>query len=567
MLRWKGVEEGKDGMRGGWMRRSGRGEEDGSQRTYAQTCRLPCTTQSGHGHGTHHERTERQRSTRQYCIVPCRPCPALTTCGDERVTRCPGPSRRTGGPGPGALSSCLDLMPDGDDGRPNGQSLGASEQAAPARGRREERQRGCHSGERCAAHSSEQPAARSGAAEPSAQRSGALRDYGRGSHIGRQGDGMNDAVTCSRGRWVGKWAGNDDRFWTEGVQCRRDRHPSRALSPSPGHSDDCMHSHPMTLGGVRREARLGTDGSGGDARPVRFECGSRILIGPRGIGSARAHPPHLRAPSLREVHQPPVHVQSLAIDFAANRICAGSISRWYPPGKPLLRVGEAKNPGPPSGANRLTWGALSAQDPGARGFHHALAPGFSDDSREAVDDGDEVYRAQEEGLYTLKVVTVNCTSWGSLLPFLQATDADVLLVQEHKLMGRDSVDDAVAWLRRHKWNALLTEAEAGPNGGASAGAAVLARDHLGLSLPPVGSEEVIRARVAAAKVEAPGTRPFVAIAAYLHDGEGLSRRNLEILKGIGNFVSIQGESTPFIIGGGISKPPPRRSPTRALRRR
>ncbi len=122
-------------------------------------------------------------------------------------------------------------------------------------------------------------------------------------------------------------------------------------------------------------------------------------------------------------------------------------------------------------------------------------------------------------------------------------------------MGRDRVDEAVSWLRRNRWNALLTEAEAGPNGGACAGAAVLARDHLGLSLPPVGSEEVIPAWVAAAKVEALGTRPFVAVAAYLHDGEGLSKSNLEVLKGIGNFISAQGESTPFIIGGDFQTTP------------
>ncbi len=178
--------------------------------------------------------------------------------------------------------------------------------------------------------------------------------------------------------------------------------------------------------------------------------------------------------------------------------------RWHPMGKPLVRVGEAQNPGPPNEANRLTWGALSAQDPGASGFRHALAPGFDDGHDGHGEGGKEDIGEQEKGLYTLKVVTVNCTSWGSLIPFIRATDADVLLVQEHKLMGRDNVDEAVSWLRRHKWNALLTEAEAGPNGGASAGAAVLARDHLGLSLPPIGSEEVIPARVAAAKVEAPG---------------------------------------------------------------
>ncbi len=212
---------------------------------------------------------------------------------------------------------------------------------------------------------------------------------------------------------------------------------------------------------------------------------------------------------------------------------------------PVTRIGEAKNPGPANPNNRVSWGAFEAQDPRAAGFRHALAPGFQMQEGEESSDG---HQEAEMGTYVLKVMTANVTAWRSMHPLLATTDADVILIQEHKVMNQQ-VDEMIAWLRARGWNALVAEAEEGPNGGPSAGVAVIARAHIGLSLPPVGTEAVVPARVVAAKIEAPGTRPFVALSAYLHDGEGLSSRNLDILKTTGNFLSAQGQEVPFVLGG------------------
>ncbi len=218
---------------------------------------------------------------------------------------------------------------------------------------------------------------------------------------------------------------------------------------------------------------------------------------------------------------------------------------------PVTRIGEAKNPGPANPSNRVSWGAFEAQDPRAAGFRHALAPGFQvHDGEESPNDD----QGAEMGTYVLKVMTVNATAWRSMQPLLATTDADVILVQEHKVMYQQ-VDEMIAWLRVRGWNALVAEAEEGPNGGPSAGVAIIARAHVGLSLPPVGTEAVVPARVVAAKVEAPGTRPFVALSAYLHDGEGLSSRNLNVLKTVGNFLAAQGQEVPFVLGGDFQSTP------------
>ncbi len=158
------------------------------------------------------------------------------------------------------------------------------------------------------------------------------------------------------------------------------------------------------------------------------------------------------------------------------------------------------------------------------------------------------------GHFALKIVTINITSWGSCLDFIKSTEADVLLIQEHKL-DKAQAEEATAWLRRQKWNSMISPAEPGPNGGMSAGVAILARPHIGLGLPLVGTEEIIPARMIAARIEAPGCRPLVAIAAYFHDGQGLAFCNLEMLRIAGLFLKSQGEEVPFVMGADFQMEP------------
>jgi hypothetical protein len=102
---------------------------------------------------------------------------------------------------------------------------------------------------------------------------------------------------------------------------------------------------------------------------------------------------------------------------------------------------------------------------------------------------------------------------------------------------------------------MISLAEPGPNGGMSAGVAILARPHIGLGLPLVGTEEIIPARMIAARIEAPGSRPFTAIAAYFHDGQGLAFCNLEMLRVAGLFIKSQGDEAPFVMGADFQVEP------------
>ncbi len=216
-------------------------------------------------------------------------------------------------------------------------------------------------------------------------------------------------------------------------------------------------------------------------------------------------------------------------------------------GRPHLRIGEAKIPGPGPTARRDNWGILSAQRPNHGGFRDACAPGFSEGSGEHEED-------PPMDLYALKVATANVTSWGSAIAFLNRTEADLVLVQEHKL-GQERMEAAIVWLRRRGWNAIMAPAKIGPNGGWSAGVAILAKSHLGISMPAVGSEIVCPAHAVAARIEAPGCRPFMAVSVYPQDGDGLGKTNMGMLQRIGLRIAAQGEDSPFIIGGDLQATP------------
>ncbi len=234
----------------------------------------------------------------------------------------------------------------------------------------------------------------------------------------------------------------------------------------------------------------------------------------------------------------------------SNRAVTSRIPQPRAGAKPLLRVGEAQNPGPPASRNRETWGAFGLQMPYKGGFRDAAAPGFE----RGDDEGDQGDHDEAMGHFALKIVTINITAWNSCLDFIKTTEADVLLIQEHKL-DKAQAEEATAWLRRRKWNSIIAPAELGPNGGMSAGVAILTRPHVGLGLPMVGTEELVPARMLAARLEAPGCRPFIAIAAYFHDGQGLAHCNMEMLRVAGVFLKAQGEEVPFVMGADFQMEP------------
>ncbi len=212
-----------------------------------------------------------------------------------------------------------------------------------------------------------------------------------------------------------------------------------------------------------------------------------------------------------------------------------------------LRVGEATNPGH---ATRLGWvtsrlaSVLGYAWPGKTGFHgtHTAGHGVRDDGppREP---------------FALRIATANTTGWRPLQQYALATDAHVIFAQEHRLLP-DAIPAASAWARANGWKTVWAPAKLGKGGGAAAGTVVMARDFVGLRHPDRGNAVVVEAHVAAAVIEPPSCRPFMGYAAYLHDGQGLSRANLDLAASIGAHWQSQEDSTlQLIIGADFNMEP------------
>ncbi len=208
----------------------------------------------------------------------------------------------------------------------------------------------------------------------------------------------------------------------------------------------------------------------------------------------------------------------------------------------MCRVGEAANPGPHAmpqqreGNLDLQYASMS-QD----GFWGAMLPSGQGHGGEGGGHGDDDDLAR----YQLVVDTCNGTSWGSIARCLLQTRADLLLVQEHHL-SLGQIAAASQWAGRKGWQTVWTSAEQGEGTGWRAGVCICARTPVALSLPRRGGSNVCGARAVAAVAEAPGHRPIAVYSAYLRDGEGLSKGNLQILASIGQHIRLQGDEAPFI---------------------
>ncbi len=228
-----------------------------------------------------------------------------------------------------------------------------------------------------------------------------------------------------------------------------------------------------------------------------------------------------------------------------------------------LRVGEASNPGPcpaTSGTatvggpahpdRRLSWesdktaSALRYARPGSPGFYGARTAGF-------LAEGD----GPPKEPFTLRMITANTTGWGPLQRLLLTTEAAVIFAQEHRLF-EEALPGASAWARKRGWKSIWSPATPGPNGGASAGTVVLVRNFVGLRHPDRSSAEVVKGRVTAAVIEPPACRPFMGYSAYFHDGQGLSRANLELTAAVGEHWQTQDDpSLPVVVAADFNMEP------------
>ncbi len=149
---------------------------------------------------------------------------------------------------------------------------------------------------------------------------------------------------------------------------------------------------------------------------------------------------------------------------------------------------------------------------------------------------------------------MNATGWRSALRRLERTSAQVVMVQETKVLARD-VPRLSAQAARRGWQTIWSPALPGKGGKARGGVAICAKSPVALSRPPRGPSDVIRGRVAAAMIEAPGCRPTVCYCGYLKDGVGANAENLSYLANVGAHWGLQPEGVQKILGADFNFSP------------
>ncbi len=418
----------------------------------------------------------------------------------ECETRCPGPIAwcrgRQAGPGLGVWVSCSFWTSHGD-GCPSADRWPA-----------EPRQFGA----RCRGHGGQcsQPTAKrlvDGLAE------GTPYDFDGG---GQGRDGETEGMSMSRSQII------VDVSWPHSRHVSSDpitnANSARRASPR---ACDPVGSPVREMDSERSEGhRAGRDGTGFDQ--CNHTCSGRLQVrskGPRRSGRAQGD----QQPRIRQV-------------------CGKSCGRRMPkPG--ATRYGEARHPGPAQ--SRLAIGAVEYKAPHREDFRGALMKRV---------DGELGESAEVHKMKGLLIETCNSTSWGPLKRHLRRTNADVVLAQEHHI-GPGEVPAKSAWAVRAGWHAVFAPAMQGEGRGWRAGVAIMARPHVGLSLPRVGSHIVIPHRAVAATIEPQGYRPMTLVSLYLEDGKGVGPDNLEHLASVGAFVKSQGEDMPYVVGGDFQAAP------------
>ena len=149
--------------------------------------------------------------------------------------------------------------------------------------------------------------------------------------------------------------------------------------------------------------------------------------------------------------------------------------------------------------------------------------------------------------------TVNPNAWGASegrgggLNFLRRTAADVVGMQETRIMGEDRCNAGMQAARHSKWKAKLTEARTTEKGYASAGVTVACRAHFGISHPQALGWCYDSTRIQHAHVGAVCRGGIHCISVYLHTCEGMSEKNRGLLMDLARIVRhIRG---PWIIMG------------------
>ncbi len=163
-------------------------------------------------------------------------------------------------------------------------------------------------------------------------------------------------------------------------------------------------------------------------------------------------------------------------------------------------------------------------------------------------------RSHDDAQRRTYITSGNVTGWGTALDWLPTVASDVLCLQEHKQRDDEDVAAASTQAKERGWKSMWTNAITAPTepGGASAGVAILAKNHIGMLEPP-GGHEVYKGRAVAALIEAGATGGIIVYSIYLVSGDELGDQNWRILKTVAEHIAMHG--LPWICIGDWNVPP------------
>ena len=153
--------------------------------------------------------------------------------------------------------------------------------------------------------------------------------------------------------------------------------------------------------------------------------------------------------------------------------------------------------------------------------------GFDSPLEDVVDCSDKEWL--KRGLWAVDCFNPN--SWNSADAFLCSSTADFAAMQETRLPEAADCRAAEAAAARKGWSASINPAVRTPDGGASAGVAVLARKGNGIAFPTIAAvDPPDRPRISAMWVAGIQKGGVHIVSVYLWTGEGLSDRNVALLQ-------------------------------------
>ena len=149
--------------------------------------------------------------------------------------------------------------------------------------------------------------------------------------------------------------------------------------------------------------------------------------------------------------------------------------------------------------------------------------------------------------------TVNPNAWGAGemggggLQYLQRTGADVVGIQEMRVVGHDRCNAAMQAAKKAKWKMKVVQAHVTEKGYASAGVAVACRSHVGMCHPRVQGWEYDGTRIHHSHIGAVCRGGIHCFSIYLYNSEGLTDRNRALLLDIARLL--RGIRGPWVVMG------------------